>query len=228
MCLPLAGAAAGSAAAISATTAIMGTVISAVGTAAGIAQGQASMQQQAQQARQQMDLSYRQAQQQAYHERSAQIQRYVGDVKAQQAATLAYHNQIHNNNEAANNVYVGEQQKLFEARQKAAFESQSILAKAIGAKGSVLASGATGQSVGLLMNDAERKAGFAAAQQNASIRSAEGAAGVAMEVAKNQNASANNQALSNLPSPVQHPLLAPDPVGVGQNLNLGIPAYQWA
>jgi disulfide bond formation protein DsbB len=226
MCLPIA-AAAGTAAAFANTMTVVGTVVSVASTALGIYQAQEQANYQATAARQQADMQYRQAQLQVNNERQQQILRHIGDVNSQQAAALSYQKQLFNNSEASNRVYTAEQFKLSEARAKAAFKSQEILAKQIGATGRVLASGATGQSVGLLMTDAERQAGFATAQDNASLRSAALNSAFSMENAMSENASANNIAYSRVPMPVQAPLLAPDPVGVGTNLNLGVPTYTW-
>ena len=63
-----------------------------------------------------------------------------------QRSKETYEEQARLNNEAANRVYMGEQAKIDEARKQAAFEAQSILAKSIGTKGKVLASGRSGQS----------------------------------------------------------------------------------
>ena len=220
MCIMIGAALASS---LSAASAVAGIA----GTAVGIMQQQQQANYQAAMQRQQMDLQYRNAQRQSYFERQKQISKYVSDTQAQHAATLSYYNQIHNNNEAANRVYVSEQVKLDEARTKAAFKSQEIYAKQIGSMGKVLASGATGQSVGLLAMDAERQAGFGLAEQDAGVRSAALNAAAQMDVAKNKNESDNNLAASRLPAPVAHPTLSPDPVGIGQNLGLGIPAYGW-
>ena len=88
--------------------------------------------------------------------------------------------QVGLNNESANRVYEQEQTKLSEARKKAAFGRQASLAKMIGAKGAVLASGRTGQSIGLLVNDAERQSGFAEAQSTASYEHAITSAAIRM------------------------------------------------
>lgn len=235
MCLPAIGAAVagqsvaamGAAAATNVALSVIGTVVSVASTGLGIYQSQQQAQAQAAQSRMAMDLQYRQAQQQVNNERQQQILRHIGDVKSQQAAAISYQKQLFNNSEAANRVYTAEQFKLSEARARAAFKSQEILAKQIGATGRVLASGATGQSVGLLMNDAERQAGFARAQENATLRSAALSSAFAMENGFGEAVSANNLAFSRVPLPVQAPLLAPDAVGVGTNLGLGVPAYNW-
>ena len=81
--------------------------------------------------------------------------------------------------------------------------------------------------MGLLAMDAERQEGFATAQQNASIRSAENQAAIGMDIAFEQAQSANNQAWNKLPTPTQAPVFADKPVGIGKDLGLGIPAYDW-
>lgn len=225
MCI-IAGMFGASAAAAASAQAIAGLVISAAGTAAGIAQQQQQLQYQHAMTMQQQTMQSQNQQRQVAAERQAQMLRHIGEVKAQQEQTLAYNRQIFNNNEAANRVFSAEQIKLNEARNKAAFKGQEIYAKAIGAQGKVLASGATGQSVGLLALDANRQAGFANAELNASMRSAEGAAANAMLGASLENESANNMALSKLPGPVQAPQFSPDISGIGIGA-LGIPSYNW-
>lgn len=219
MCLPIAGAAAGTAAAVQSTTAIAGLVISAVGTAASMA----ASQQQAQMAQQQANLQLQQQRQQTEIQNQNLANQYTGEVAAQQAKRMAYERQVLNNTNAASRSFTQEQVKLNEARDKAAFKAQEIYAKSIGAKGSVLATGATGQSVGLLALDADRQAGLGTAAQDASIRSAEAQAGVAMDLASSQANSANNQAYSSLGVPVTMPNLAPSPGGGPINA----PEYNW-
>lgn len=213
---------------------LIGLAISAIGTAAGIAQGAAAQQQQQEQFnyqqemnRRQMDMQYQNQQRQAAYAREQQIAKYSADVKAHNAATLAYQQQVFNNNEAANRVYVAEQVKMQEAATKAAFKSQEIYAKSIGAMGKVLASGQVGQSVGLMALDTERQAGFGIAEQNASLDSAELQMGTAMATAEAQNKSENNLAASKLPASPAHPVLEMEPGGFGTRLNLGIPSYNW-
>lgn len=217
MCIAIA---AGTAAAIS-------TATSVIGTAAGMIQAQQSAQMQAAQAQQSMDLQYQQAQQQAYAENQQIVAKHKSDVYAQQANMRSYQDQLINNNEAVNKSYVAEQQKMNEARDKAAFESQKNYIKAIGAKGSVLAAGQSGQSIGLMAQDVDRQLGFAQAEQSASIRSADAAAAIGMDSAYTQAKSANNQAYSGLTPYVQAPTFAPEPTGIGTDLNLGIPSYNW-
>jgi hypothetical protein len=215
--------AAGTAAAAALST--TSTIVGMASTAFGIIQSQQQAQYQAAAAAQQMDLQYQQAQQSAFRDRQQQVQQFVGQVEAQQQGVKQYQKQLNSNNQALNKSYASEQAKLQEARSAAAFKAQANYAKAIGTKGTVLAAGQTGQSVGLLAMDADRQAGLATAQQNASLRGAEIQAGIGMDVAFDQAQTANNQAFSKVGLPVQHPTLAPDPIGIGKNLNLGIPSY---
>ena len=199
-----------------------------MGTVAGIVQAQQSAAMQAAQYTQQQDLAYQQAQQSAYQQNEALVLQHQGEMRAEIAARDAYEQQLQNNNTAVNQTYVQEQAKLKEARDAAAFKAQSNYAKAIGSQGTILASGATGQSIGLLALDAERQLGFANAQADASLRSAEAQAAVGMDIAYEQAKSANNQAWNALPAPTQAPVFAPEPVGIGTDLGLGIPSYDWA
>lgn len=120
---------------------------------------------QVQQSNQQILDQYNQQQRQVRQERANLMDKYTADKVIYQQSRETAEEQQRLNNEAANRVYMGEQAKISEARAQAAFEAQSILAKSIGAKGKVLASGRSGQSVGLLVNDVERQAGFAKAQE---------------------------------------------------------------
>lgn len=214
------------AAAVSAISTI-GTIAGIASSAFGIMQSQQQAEYQAKVQAQQMDLQYRQAQQATFRDRQQQVQKYVGDVEAQQASVTQYQRQILNNNSALNKSYSQEQVKLQEARSAAAFKAQANYAKAIGNKGSVLAAGQAGKSIGLLALDADRQQGFATAEQNASLRGAEASAAVGMDIAFTQAQSSNNQAFSQVGLPVQAPTLAPDPIGQGKDLNLGIPTHNW-
>ena len=211
------------------------STISTISTVAGVASSAFGIIQSVQQANyqaavqaQQMDLQYRQAQQATFRDRQQQIAKYVGDVETQQQGIKQYQAQLNRNNQALNKSFAQEQLKLKEAKSAAAFKAQSNYAKAIGAKGSLLAAGQSGQSIGLLALDADRQAGFATAEQNASIESAKDSAGLGMDIAVDQAETANNQAFSKIGLPVQQPNLAPDPIGQGKDLNLGIPTYNWS
>ena len=215
--------AAASAAAISQSIQIAGLAISAISTGIGMVQSG----QQAAYAQQQAAIQTQQAQQQANFERQEIQSKHIGDVRAQQAATNSYVRQVFNNDTAANQVYMQEQAVMQEARAKAAFKSQEIYAKQIGAAGSVLSTGMTGQSVGLLAMDAERQAGFAQAESDASTRSAEIMSGIRSDVAFNKAESANNEAASGVPAPVSAPQYTPWPLGIGGEGDPGVPSYNW-
>jgi len=186
--------------------------VSAIGTVANIQQANAAARLQIQQQRQQTEVQNQQL-----------ANQYTGEVAAQQAQTMAFERQLLNDSNAANKAHTQEQLKLKEARTKAAFKSQEIYAKSIGAKGSVLATGATGQSVGLLAMDADRQAGLKQAQQDANVESAADAAAVGSEVAFNQKQSATNQAFSQLAVPVQGPQFSGSPGGGP----ISQPTYNW-
>ncbi|AGG54534.1 internal virion protein [Cyanophage SS120-1] len=223
-----AGATAGTAAATTTGVAIAGLAVSAAAAGLGIVQAQQSAQFQADSARQQQDLAYRQAQQQTSFQNQALVNKHIGQVKAQQAKNLAANYAYYYGDQSANQSYISQQLKFKEASDKAAFKSQEIYAKQIGSKGKILATGARGKSVGLLALDAERRAGFAQSQQDATVRSAEMAMGTSMEGTRLKALSNINTIGSRVDFPVQAPQLAPEPVGIGENLNLGIPSYNWA
>lgn len=168
---------------------------------------------------------YMQQRAQVLNERAQINARYVGELSSHFRALETAQRQVGLNNEAANRVYTAEQAKLDEARREAAFEYQNILAKEIGLKGSILASGRTGQSVGLLLNDVERQAGFATAQQSAMLSSKKEQAIIGMEQGWLQGQSANNAAFSNLPFKPDAPVLPQMPVAP-QLVGLGITDIQ--
>lgn len=153
---------------------------------------------QVQQSNAQLVNQYNQARQQVINERATLMAKNAADRLTYQRSVETTGKQILNNNEAANRVYVAEQQKIIEAKKRAAFEQQAILSKSIGNMGNVLAAGRTGASIGLLLNDVERQRGFAMAQQQATLDSQRDASIIAMEGGWLQNINANNQALSNI------------------------------
>ena len=129
-------------------------------------------------------------------ERAQLMQKNQVDRRLYQDSKETAARQIKNNNEEANRVYTAEQARLEGKRKEAAFEAQSILAKSIGAKGTILASGRTGQSIGLLINDVERQAGIQKAQQTAMLESDRVASIIGMDNAFAANRAANEQAAS--------------------------------
>jgi len=217
MCLPALGAAAAAAPLTAASLAIsaIGTGFSMIsaGRSAATAQAQAV-------------LAHRNSVRQTNLENKAKVRAHIGAVNAQQESNLAAQNQVFNNNEAYNSGRNAEQLKLLEAKKAAAFKSQEIYAKSIGAKGKILASGRTGQSIGLLTQDVERQAGFAKAMESANLEGSTLMAANKMEEIGLQRRSANNQVKSSLGAAIDAPLFAQAPLGPS-DAKLDIPTYDW-
>ena len=91
---------------------------------------------------------------------------YQTDLTRYQASQEALKTQLGFNSSSYNRANLLEQQKVQDAAAKAAFEGQKLLASNLQAQGSVLASGRTGQSIGLLVNDADRAYGRDSAMLN--------------------------------------------------------------
>ena len=144
----------------------------------------------------QIQNQYNQQRAQVEAERANIQKKYAADRLAYQRGTEEQDQQIKYNNAAANKVYEQEQSKISEAKKKAAFAQQTALAKSIGSKGAILSAGRTGQSVGLLINDAERQSGFAQAQADAQLASTLEQSQISMDQAFLQSLGANNQAKS--------------------------------
>lgn len=229
MCFAALGAAAGAGSATATATGlqIAGLAVSAASSVFGIVQAQQSATMQANMAKQQQDIAFRQAQVQNRFQNESIINKHIGAVKASNAKNLAAQNAYFYGDQSANASYISQQQKLKEVRDKAAFKTQEIYAKSIGAQGKVLASGQRGISVGLLSLDAERRAGFAEAEQSATVRSASMAMGTSAESTRLKALSNINTIASRTDLPVQAAQLQATPIGVGKDLNLGIPSYNW-
>ena len=147
---------------------------------------------------------YNQQLQAVQQERAQIMQRDEFSRQAYQRNKESSDKQIRFNNEAANRLYVQEQSKQSEAKKKAAFANQDALVQMIGAKGAILSAGRTGQSVGLLVNDVERQAGFAEAKANASLASSMEQSAIAMQQGFYEAQSANAQVDSNrTPAPTE-------------------------
>ena len=96
---------------------------------------------------------------------------YAAQLAADAASKEAYYQQREINQIEANRATEAAQQELAEKINKAQFESQTNLAKSIQAQGTVLASGgaAQGQSLMLMLQQAERELGFEQAQIDATV-----------------------------------------------------------
>lgn len=99
---------------------------------------------------------------------------YQVDLNKSIASQQFVNTQLELNKQATSRAMMAEQQKLNDAQAQAAFEGQRLLATNLQTQGSVLSSGRTGQSIGLLVNDAERRYGQDAAIQNRNIETAYG------------------------------------------------------
>ena len=191
------GAKAGTAAASTLGLTAIGTAISGVSAVFGIMQAQS----QAAFARAQASANTRNQQRQVQFDREQQMLQHVGDVRAQQAANLAAEQNMFYARMGQNRQQVAEQFRIKEARDRMAFKMQKIYAKQIGTVGSVLAAGRSGQSIGLLTRDAERQAGFAAAQEQATVRSTIQQAGNQMDLARINAQSSINRTASAVSAP---------------------------
>ena len=95
---------------------------------------------------------------------------FTAQLQADAAARSAYYQQKNINQIEHNRASEAAQAELREKVNKTMFESQTNLAKAVKAQGSILASGQqAGQSMLLQLADVERQMGFKNAQLNASI-----------------------------------------------------------
>ena len=202
------------------------STLSAIGTATGVASSILGIQQSQQNAafqQQQANLQIQQQRLQAAARNQERVKQYVGEAAQRDRSQKAYQAQLGYNMDAQNKATMEQQTRLNEARTKAAFKAQEIYAKQIGAKGAVLASGRSGQSVGLLALDADRQAGLQQAEQDAMVTSAARAAAVGTDVAATQRANADASAWSNLRIQPKAPALEASPGGGP----IGIPSYDF-
>jgi len=95
---------------------------------------------------------------------------FEAQLKADAASRAAYYKQKELNQAEANRATVAADQELREKLNESMFASQTNLANAIKAQGSIMASGmASGQSMLMELNQAERDLGFEQAQLDATI-----------------------------------------------------------
>ncbi len=128
---------------------------------------------------------------------SQEQQAYGAQMAAYRRSEQAYKQQLQLNADAANRAYTSEQQKLQGEFMKASQEAQSRLAQSLRAQGTVLASGRSGQSIGLLMADAEREYGRDLANLAQNLTFARQDYFTGAEGIYQQQKSANNVAASN-------------------------------
>ena len=124
---------------------------------------------------------------------------FTAQLQADAAARSAYYQQKNINQIEHNRASEAAQAELREKVNKTMFESQTNLAKAIKAQGSVLASGQqAGQSMMLTLDDIEREYGMANAQLDATIFDATRAYGIKQFGLDLDNYAANTSAYNNI------------------------------
>lgn len=84
---------------------------------------------------------------------------FVQQQQAYNASQRAYRQQLDLNSQAANRAYAAEQQRLNTAHAQASQQAQERMIASLRQQGQILASGRQGQSIGLLVTDAERTYG---------------------------------------------------------------------
>lgn len=123
---------------------------------------------------QQLQVDYlNQQAQRSYQTLQNQLQ-YQTELNKSVASKAFVDTQLELNTSATSRAIQAEQQKLNDAQAQAAFEGQKLLATNLQTQGSVLASGRTGQSIGLLVNDANRVYSQDATTLNRNIQTATG------------------------------------------------------
>lgn len=156
----------------------------------------------------QLDYTLQQ-QQRSYQGLQDQLQ-YQTELNKSIASQEYVNTQLSLNRNATSRAIMAEQQKLADAQAQAAFEGQKLLATNLQTQGTVLSSGRTGQSIGLLANDAQRSYGQNAAILNRNVDTAFGdyTNNSALAVLRQLNADA--EATSRLlPEPIK-PLTLPE------------------
>ena len=124
---------------------------------------------------------------------------FTAQLQADAAARSAYYQQKQINQLEHNRASEAAQAELREKVTKTMFDSQTNLAKAIKAQGSVLASGQqAGQSMMLTLDDIEREYGMANAQLDATIFDATRAYGIKQFGLDLDNYAANTTAYNNI------------------------------
>lgn len=146
---------------------------------------------------------------------------YQQQMAAYQQSQNAYKQQIDLNAEAANRAYTGEQQKLQYEYRKAALEASELLASSMRTQGTLLASGRTGQSIGVLANDADREYSRDLATMGLNLAYANQNYLTTAQGVQQQWESANNLAASNRMLKPQAPIMQSGPSPLGLIAGLG-------
>jgi hypothetical protein len=173
--------------------------------------------------------SYSQQQQQTSYQNAVAQQQYQNELVAYDRSVRATQEQYRLNTEAANRGYISEQNKLRSEYQKTVLEQQNLLVSSLQSQGTVLASGRSGQSIGLLMADAERQYGRDLATLGLNMAQANNDFFASTESIYNQAQSANNVAAANQMLKPNAPIMAPGPSPIGLVAGIassGLSGYQ--
>jgi hypothetical protein len=155
-------------------------------------------------------IEYLNQQQQREYQGLQQQLQYQTDLNKSILSQASADTQLELNQRATSRVFQAEQQKLSDAQAQAAFEGQKILATSLQTQGTVLGSGRSGQSIGLLVGDAQRRAGQDSAIVSRNIDTAYGDYLNNSGIAVLRQLTADAQAISSiLPEPIK-PLPLPE------------------
>lgn len=158
----------------------------------------------------QTQIEYQAALQQRNYQSLQDQLAYQVDLNKSIASEQFVKTQLELNKQATSRAIMAEQQKLNDAQAQAAFEGQRLLATNLQTQGSVLSSGRTGQSIGLLAADADRRYGQDSAILNRNVDMAYGDYQNNSAMAVLRQLSADADATSRLlPEPIK-PLTLPD------------------
>lgn len=148
------------------------------------------------------------------------IASFAQSQAAYSASQRAYRQQLALNSQAANRAYAAEQQKLNAQYAQASQQAQERMLASLRQKGQILASGRQGQSIGLLMTDAERTYGRDLATMGLNLGYAQQDYSTAVEGIFIDQLSADRQAAAaRVPKP--------SPIGlIGGLVSSGIGGYQ--
>lgn len=165
--------------------------------------------------------SYTQAQQETNYANAVAQQQYQMQQQAYAQSERAYTQQVEQINLAANRVYESKQKELSAEYRKASEEANQRMVKSLQQQGTILSSGRSGQSIGILISDAERTAGrdFALLGQNLAYANEDyfyGAQSVFNEAQSSMNVAASNRMLA-----PTAPIMQQGPSGLGLVAGIG-------
>jgi hypothetical protein len=175
-------------------------------------------------ARQQTEFQNAVATQQADFSNAVALQQFEVQKQGFEQSEQSFFQQIDLNNQAASRAYMSEQVKLNFEQKKAALEAHQLMASSTQAQGKILASGRSGQSLGMLANDASRETSRDLATLGLSLGYAQqdyfsSTQSIFEQVQSSQNIAQGNRMLAPVAplkaSPVlAGTVLAPDPIKV--------------